>query len=109
VLLEHQDRRQWDEALMEQAALRLRAAVRQGRPGPYQVQAGIAALHAFSVSYEQTHWPEVRLLYDRLCALDPSPVVLLGATTCGTRRGPTCSPPSTARPRRSRRPNARWT
>ena len=78
VLLEHQDRRQWDEALMERAALRLRAAVRQGRPGPYQVQAGIAALHAFAVSYEATHWAEVRALYDRLRALDPSPVVLLG-------------------------------
>lgn len=78
VLLEHQDRRQWDEALMERAALRLRAAVRQGRPGPYQVQAGIAALHAFAVSYEATHWAEVRSLYDRLRALDPSPVVLLG-------------------------------
>ena len=113
---------------MERAALRLRAAVRQGRPGPYQVQAGIAALHAFAVSYEKTNWADVRSLYDRLYALDPSPVVLLEprgrhalrasarprrwtrstpcatgstATTCGTRPAPTCSPPSTARPRRS--------
>jgi RNA polymerase sigma-70 factor (ECF subfamily) len=77
VLLEHQDRRQWDAALIERAALRLRAAVRQGRPGPYQVQAGIAALHALAVSYEKTNWADVRSLYDRLCALDPSPVVLL--------------------------------
>jgi RNA polymerase sigma-70 factor (ECF subfamily) len=77
VLLEHQDRRGWDTALMEQAALRLRAAVRQGRPGPYQVQAGIAALHAFASSYASTDWGDVRSLYDRLYALDPSPVVLL--------------------------------
>jgi RNA polymerase sigma-70 factor (ECF subfamily) len=77
VLLEHQDRRRWDTALMERAAVRLRAAVRQGRPGPYQVQAGIAALHAFASSYAATNWADVRSLYDRLYALDPSPVVLL--------------------------------
>jgi RNA polymerase sigma-70 factor (ECF subfamily) len=77
VLLEQQDRRLWDEAAIERAALRLRAAVRRGRPGPYQVQAGIAALHALAVSYEATDWADVRALYDRLYALDPSPVVLL--------------------------------
>jgi RNA polymerase sigma-70 factor (ECF subfamily) len=77
VLLEHQDRRKWDTDLMERAALRLRSAVRQGRPGPYQVQAGIAALHALAVSYEKTPWADVRAMYDRLYALDPSPVVLL--------------------------------
>jgi predicted RNA polymerase sigma factor len=77
VLLEDQDRRRWDVAAMERAALRLRDAVRQGRPGPYQVQAGIAALHALAVSYEATNWADVRSLYDRLYALDPSPVVLV--------------------------------
>jgi RNA polymerase sigma-70 factor (ECF subfamily) len=77
VLLDQQDRRLWDEAAIERAALRLRDAVRQGRPGPYQVQAGIAALHALAVSYEATDWADVRSLYDRLYALDPSPVVLL--------------------------------
>ena len=77
VLLEHQDRRRWDTELIDRAANRLRAAVRQGRPGPYQVQAGIAALHALAPSYPQTHWAQVRALYDRLHALDPSPVVLL--------------------------------
>ena len=77
VLLEQQDRRLWDKAAIERAALRLRAAVRQGRPGPYQLQAGIAALHALAASYEATNWADVRALYDRLYALDPSPVVLL--------------------------------
>ncbi|MET8311603.1 DUF6596 domain-containing protein [Micromonospora sp. NPDC005173] len=77
VLLEQQDRRLWDKAAIEWAALRLRAAVRQGRTGPYQLQAGIAALHALAASYEATNWADVRALYDRLCALDPSPVVLL--------------------------------
>jgi predicted RNA polymerase sigma factor len=77
VLLEHQDRRRWDTDLVDRAANRLRAAVRQGRPGPYQVQAGIAALHALAPSYARTPWGEVRALYDRLHALEPSPVVLL--------------------------------
>ncbi|HYN95698.1 MAG TPA: DUF6596 domain-containing protein [Pilimelia sp.] len=77
VLLDQQDRRLWDTAAIERAALRLRAAVRQGRPGPYQVRAGIAALHALAASYEATDWADVRALYDRLYGLDPSPVVLL--------------------------------
>jgi len=77
VLLEQQDRRLWDKAAIKRAALRLRAAVRQGRPGPYQLQAGIAALHALAASYEATNWADVRALYDRLYALYQSPVVLL--------------------------------
>jgi RNA polymerase sigma-70 factor (ECF subfamily) len=77
VLLEHQDRRRWNADLIDRAANRLRAAVRQGRPGPYQVQAGIAALHALAPSYPETNWAEVRALYDRLHALEPSPIVLL--------------------------------
>jgi len=77
VLLDRQDRRQWDAAAIERAVLRLRAAVRLGRPGPYQVRAGIAALHALAPSYEDTNWADVRALYDRLYPLDPSPVVQL--------------------------------
>ncbi|MCP3803202.1 RNA polymerase subunit sigma-24 [Allokutzneria sp. A3M-2-11 16] len=77
VLLDQQDRRLWDAAAIERAALRLRAAVRLGRPGPYQARAGIAALHALAASYEDTNWADVRALYDRLYPLDPSPVVLL--------------------------------
>ena len=45
--------------------------------GPYQVQAAIAALHAEAPDYEQTDWRQIRLLYDRLQELTPSPVVLL--------------------------------
>ncbi len=77
VLLDQQDRRLWNKAAIERAALRLRAAVRQGRAGPYQLQAGIAALHALAASYETTDWAAVRMLYDRLHEVDPSPVVLL--------------------------------
>ena len=47
------------------------------RPGPYQVQAAIAALHAEAADYEQTDWRQIRLLYSRLATMTPSPVVLL--------------------------------
>jgi RNA polymerase sigma-70 factor (ECF subfamily) len=77
VLLEQQDRRLWDAAVIERAVRRLGTAVRLGLPGPYQVRAGIAALHALAVSYEDTNWADVRALYDRLYVLDPSPVVRL--------------------------------
>jgi RNA polymerase sigma-70 factor (ECF subfamily) len=46
-------------------------------PGPYQVQAAIAALHADAPAYAQTDWQQIRLLYDRLQALTPSPVIQL--------------------------------
>ena len=47
------------------------------RPGPYQIQAAIAALHAQAASYPETDWRQIRLLYDRLDELAPSPVVRL--------------------------------
>jgi RNA polymerase sigma-70 factor (ECF subfamily) len=77
VLLEEQDRRRWDHTTIAAAVGRLRNAVAQGRPGPYQVQAGIAAQHALASSYESTNWPAIRHLYDRLAELQPSPVVRL--------------------------------
>src|SRR5947207_8943361 len=77
VLLEDQDRNRWDQAMITAALARLRAAVRQNRPGPYQVQAGIAAQHAIAPTYAATDWHAIRHLYDRLCALAPSPVVRL--------------------------------
>jgi RNA polymerase sigma-70 factor (ECF subfamily) len=77
-LLEEQDRRQWDRRLIASGVARLRAAVSHHRPGPYQVQAAIAAQHALAPSYPRTDWRAVRTLYDRLHELAPSPVVLLG-------------------------------
>jgi RNA polymerase sigma factor (sigma-70 family) len=77
VLLEDQDRSRWDRALIRTAVGRLRGAVARNRPGPYQVQAGIAAQHAFAESYAATDWSAIRHLYDRLYGLQPSPVVLL--------------------------------
>ncbi|MGW4397180.1 RNA polymerase sigma factor [Amycolatopsis nivea] len=77
VVLEQQDRRLWDGPAIQRAVLRLREAVRLGQPGPYQTRAGIAAMHAVTSSFAETDWVGVRAMYDRLYALDPSPVVLL--------------------------------
>jgi len=77
VLLEEQDRARWDRPAIEAAVSRLGRAVAQGRPGRYQLEAGIAAQHARAASYARTHWAEIRLMYDQLYALAPSPVVLL--------------------------------
>lgn len=78
VLLEEQDRRQWNAALTGAAVARLRRAAALGPPGPYQVQAAIAAQHALAPSYERTDWTTVRALYDLLDAVQPTPVVRLG-------------------------------
>jgi RNA polymerase sigma factor (sigma-70 family) len=77
VRLGDQDRSRWDQALAGEAAGYLDRAIALRRPGPYQVQAAIAALHAQAPAYEQTDWRQIRLLYTRLQQLAPSPVVLL--------------------------------
>jgi RNA polymerase sigma factor (sigma-70 family) len=77
VRLADQDRTRWDAALIAEATGLLDRALALRVPGPYQVQAAIAALHAEAPGYECTDWPQIRLLYDRLQALAPSPVVLL--------------------------------
>lgn len=77
VLLADQDRRQWDRQMIDSALARLRRAAARNAPGPYQLQAAIAALHALAPSYDQTDWVAIRGLYDRLYELQPSPVVLL--------------------------------
>ncbi len=77
VRLEEQDRTRWDRALIEDATGILDRALAMRRPGPYQLQAAIAALHADAPSWEATDWVQIRFMYDRLALLDPSPVVLL--------------------------------
>jgi RNA polymerase sigma factor (sigma-70 family) len=77
VRLAEQDRARWDQDLIAEATRLLDRALALRGPGPYQVQAAIAALHAQAPDYEQTDWAQIRLLYDRLQALTPSPVVLL--------------------------------
>jgi RNA polymerase sigma factor (sigma-70 family) len=77
IRLRDQDRAKWDRRLADEAAAHLDRAIALRRPGPYQVQAAIAALHAEAPSYEETDWRQIRLLYSRLQQLAPSPVVLL--------------------------------
>jgi RNA polymerase sigma factor (sigma-70 family) len=77
VQLGDQDRRRWDAELATEATSLLDRAVALRRPGPYQVQAAIAALHAAAPDYEHTDWRQIRLLYGRLQIMAPSPVVLL--------------------------------
>jgi RNA polymerase sigma factor (sigma-70 family) len=77
VRLAEQDRTHWDQRLIAEAMRTLGAAFVFRRAGPYQVQAAIAALHAEATSYSGTDWRQIRLLYDQLQAMTPSPVVLL--------------------------------
>lgn len=77
VLLEEQDRSRWNRAFIDEGRLLLeRAAVYQS-PGPYQLQAAIAALHARATGPEDTLWKQIDSLYQMLEALQPSPVVTL--------------------------------
>jgi RNA polymerase sigma-70 factor, ECF subfamily len=77
ILLEDQDRSRWDQNEIDEGVALLDRALRLGRPGPYQVQAAIAALHARAARPEDTDWGEIAALYERLAALQPSPVVEL--------------------------------
>lgn len=77
VRMQDQDRHRWDAALIAEATRLLDRALAARRPGPYQIQAAIAALHAEAPAYDETDWPQIRLLYDRLDRLAPSPVVRL--------------------------------
>ncbi len=77
VLLPEQDRARWDAAAITDASALVERALRMGRPGPYQLQAAIVAIHATARSYAETDWAEIVALYDRLLALQPSPVVAL--------------------------------
>jgi RNA polymerase sigma-70 factor (ECF subfamily) len=77
VLLSEQDRSRWDRAAIRYGATLLDRALAAGRPGPYQIQAAIAALHAGAPSWELTDWRQIRLLYSRLDEMAPSPVVRL--------------------------------
>jgi len=77
VLLEDQDRASWGRALMAEGLALVDKARRHGRPGAYQVQAAIAAVHAGAARSEDTDWTEIDRLYAALEALQPSPVVTL--------------------------------
>jgi RNA polymerase sigma-70 factor (ECF subfamily) len=77
VLLEDQDRARWDQEMIDEGLAKLDAAVAMRRPGLYQVQAAIAALHAQAPRPEDTDWPEIATLYRVLRSMSPSPVIEL--------------------------------
>jgi RNA polymerase sigma-70 factor (ECF subfamily) len=77
VLLEDQDRSLWDVPAIEEAAKILDAALRLRRPGPFQVQAAIAACHAEAPSAAETDWLQIAALYATLAEMLPSAVVEL--------------------------------
>jgi RNA polymerase sigma-70 factor (ECF subfamily) len=77
VPLDAQDRSRWDAARIAEGVRLLDGALRRGEPGPYQVQAAIAACHATAATAEETDWPQIAALYGRLEAMSPGPVVRL--------------------------------
>jgi len=77
VLLEDQDRKLWNRQMIDEALVLVEKALRHRRPGPYQVQAAIAAIHSRAPSAADTDWQEIDTLYGVLEQLQPSPVVTL--------------------------------
>ncbi|MGC4866487.1 RNA polymerase sigma factor [Micromonospora sp. DT53] len=77
VPLAEQDRRRWDTTLITEGQALVRRCLRRDRPGPYQIQAAIAAVHSAARRAADTDWGQILQLYDQLTAVTPSPVVAL--------------------------------
>jgi RNA polymerase sigma-70 factor, ECF subfamily len=77
VLLEEQNRRRWNREEIAEGLVLLDRALLLRRPGPYQIQAAIAALHAQAGRAEETDWRQIALLYQSLARMAPSPIVEL--------------------------------
>jgi RNA polymerase sigma factor (sigma-70 family) len=77
ILLSDQDRSRWDRAEIDEGVRVLNRALRLGRPGRYQLEAAIAALHAEAPSAQAIDWPQIAALYEELRRFVPSPVVEL--------------------------------
>jgi len=77
VTLEDQDRTRWDRAEADEGAALLETALWRGRPGPYQIQAAIAACHTTAATAEDTDWADIAALYGELTRFVPSAVVRL--------------------------------
>jgi RNA polymerase sigma-70 factor (ECF subfamily) len=77
VLLADQDRGRWDRGLIAEGQALVRRCLREGRPGPYQIQAAINAVHSVAPGFDSTDWHAILTLYDQLYAITPTPVVAL--------------------------------
>ena len=90
VLLAEQDRSRWDRSMLGEGHELVRGCLRRGRPGPYQLQAAIAAVHTSADTAAETDWRQIVALYDQLAALAPSPLVALNrAIAVAEVEGPT--------------------
>jgi RNA polymerase sigma factor (sigma-70 family) len=84
-----QDRSRWDSRLIEEGAALITKALRRGAPGPYQLQAAIAAVHDEAPSADETDWPQILALYELLMRISDNPVVALNhAVAVAMVRGP---------------------
>jgi RNA polymerase sigma-70 factor, ECF subfamily len=89
VLLPDQDRRRWDRDLIAEGQALVRACLRRNRPGPYQLQAAVNAVHSDAPTAAETDWGQIVELYDQLLAVAPTPVVALNrAVAVAERDGP---------------------
>jgi RNA polymerase sigma-70 factor, ECF subfamily len=77
VLLRDQDRTKWDRTMIAEGHAIVRACIRRGQPGPFQLQAAIQAVHCHADSFEATDWPQIVRLYEHLFSVMPTPVVAL--------------------------------
>jgi RNA polymerase sigma-70 factor, ECF subfamily len=92
VRLADQDRALWDRDRIDEGQTIVRACLRHNRPGPYQIQAAINAVHSDARTAAVTDWRQILALYDQLLALNPSPVVALNrAVAVGEVHGPNAS------------------
>jgi len=97
VTLEDQDRARWDKAKIAEGVAALEGALRRGQPGPYQVQAAIAACHATAATAADTDWAQIAGLYEQLAWFLPTPVVELNrAVAVGMAQGPAAGLPLVA-------------
>lgn len=89
VRLADQDRSRWDRRLIAEGQALVRACIRRGAPGPYQLQAAISAVHSEAATAAATDWGQILRLYDQLLSLGPTPVVALNrAIALAEVRGP---------------------
>jgi RNA polymerase sigma-70 factor (ECF subfamily) len=88
IRLADQDRTRWDRALIDEGHELVRACLRRDQPGPFQIQAAIAAVHADAANADDTDWSQIVALYDHLSAIRPNAVVALNrAVAVGEMQG----------------------
>ena len=89
VLLADQDRSAWDRGLIDEGHELVRRCIRRDRPGPYQLQAAIQAVHCSASSFEETDWAQIVAIYEQLTEFLPTPVLALNrAIALGELDGP---------------------